>query len=994
MGLTVRDRLGRVRNRERKEREEDNSKAVKDCRKPSSCTGEDCVQTEEGESVVRLICPSCHTQSDVMVGSPDMRCQTCGRILPTASGDAPAEAVNADNGEEGLLAELREAFGTGTRGLIRRRRGAGRDASQAAGSDDSSCLSAGSWVGDFEILDELGRGGMGIVYRARQASLNRQVALKILPGAVWRGGSAIHRFRREAQAAARLNHANVVPVYAQGEHEGSYYYAMRLVEGISLDTAIKSHSQVLSSKFAKAASSAGTVATASSSAVVSAAVRVPADDTTAEVSDDFEPSTAERTTEDFRHLASLVAGVAEGLAHAHTNGVVHRDIKPNNLILGEGQRLYITDFGLAFLTDEPHMTQTGEIMGTPSYLSPEQIRGNLGAIDHRTDIYSLGTTLYELLTNRRPFVGITRDQILDAICTKEPHPPRHFDRRIPIDLQTICLRAMEKDASRRYHTAAEMAEDLRRFAEGRSILSRRTGPIEKAIKWIKRHRALTAALVAGVATLAATTGWAYSVSVGNHREADRLLRNAYAKLVHVDYHRPELVADDVERAAELGADESQLLFVRALMNLGMYDQVGAIAQIESLLAKEPDHVQAWYLLAWAHRREHNLDEALEALAQAEELGGPVTAEGWFLRGLATHFDDADAAIESYRQANLRRALEHEFFPQAVMHLARAHNQHMYATRTIDNLGEAESSLRQLIETRHYEAYPYYLLSITHRLAGEIYEGSAGARGDEQAGEYYDDALLWARRGQELYPLDDRPVTAEAECLEQLGRFDEAIEVRTRAIALADIDLHRCEGYHYRWRLHYWTGDLEAALRDIELHAECVPGSIFYTHVYLAMIRAEQGDMDTALKLARVLGDDAPTDAQRVLWSATCLRLLGQPDEATDLLLERMDEVDYAIGLCAPQTDEWVRVLYAYCAGLEELRSLEQLADQVEAPWKLMGEARFHAGAGSLGIGKRKEAADLFFEAYRAFDGAQRYTFHARIIVEKLSAGNGWPGWIP
>ena len=547
--------------------------------------------------MVEFICPSCQARTDVPDANQETRCHACGRPLGPSEGDA-AVAVGADVPDDGLVAELREAFGFGTNGL-ERHKNVGRERGNAAGGDVQ--LTEGSWIDDFEILHELGRGGMGVVYRARQASLHRQVALKVLPGALWRSGSAVHRFRREAQAAARLNHANVVPVYAQGEHDGSYFYAMRLVEGVPLDTAIKSRPELLSSSFASSATSISSAAAQPTSRPGSASEEgsPPVDETES----DRRATTDDRTTDDFRHLATLIAGVAEGLAHAHENGVVHRDIKPNNLILGDGPRLFITDFGLAFLSDEPHVTQTGEVMGTPSYLSPEQARGDVGTIDHRTDIYSLGATLYELLTHERPFQGASRDQIMTAICQTEPRRPRQISPRIPVDLETICLRALEKEPARRYATALDMADDLRRYAEGRPIRSRRISPAERAYRWVRRHKAVSTAAVAVVAALAIGSGWALSNHSVRKQEANRLVADAYDSLVHLDYHRPDLVADEVERAAQLGADEDRLLLVRSILSMGMFDQLGAIAQLEELVGRDPTYQEAWYLLAWAHTAE-------------------------------------------------------------------------------------------------------------------------------------------------------------------------------------------------------------------------------------------------------------------------------------------------------------------------------------------------------------------------------------------------------
>lgn len=934
--------------------------------------------------------------------APDEVGPGCGRPRAAGDGEKPAApqdatvhqgppdaATESDAVETALIADLREALGFQP------------DASQAGPAEqaaasvvlDPDTLPAGTRLADFKILGELGRGGMGIVYRARQISLGREVALKVLPRYARHGRVAVQRFRAEAQAAARLHHTNVVSIYAQGECEGQFYYAMELVDGVGLDTVIRSRPDLLSSTRARGGSSAGWG--------LASGTRIDTDRGPARPAADIEaPRPPNWTREDYRHLARLLAEVADALDCAHRNNVIHRDVKPHNLLLGQNNRLHLTDFGLARLTDEPHLTISGEIMGTPAYLSPEQVRGDAGKIDHRTDIYSLGVTLFELLTRRKPFAGETREQIISGIRTTEPTPPRRIDRRIPIDLETICLRAMEKSPARRHPTAALLAEDLRRFAEGRPILSRRITPLAKAAKWVRRHQALTAALVS--IGLAVVLGGGLILSVRSARqqegqrlqqEGQRLLRDAYEHLAYFDYRTPELVTADIERAAELGADPLELHLVRALAGAGTPYLSEAKAHLEAVREADPDDLRAWYLLAWMQRREHESAAAWATFEQAEQRGPPRSADAWFFRGLAMHFDDPQTAIESYRQANALRARESSFYPQAVLHLARARNQQLYATRSLDGLPEIADSLEQLIRHEHYAAYPHYLLSIAHRLAAEIYQGSRGTRDDSLVQQHYAQALEWARLGQKVDPADDRPVTAEAECLESRGLWEEALAARTRAIALATGEYQRWEGYHFRWRLHYWLGDLDAALDDLAVLREYDPQCPFYEHIYPALVYAEQGDLPTALSHARARAEQAPDNAQAVLWSATCLRLLGQPGEAADLLESHATMVDCTAELIPPQSEAWVRALYEHCQSGGPLTELDALADEVAQPWRLWGEGHFHAAARRLSGGDREGALAGFGRAYRAFDNERRYTYHAKLIYHKMQQDPAWPPWI-
>ncbi len=911
-----------------------------------------------------------------------------------------------EGNDDPLVAELRAAFGFGTRGL-------GPEGSQTDGASsrlspfgtaapELSALAPASRLGDFEILGEIGRGGMGVVYRARQVSLDRLVALKVLPASRQRHGASLERFLREARAAARLNHENVVPVYSHGECDGFYYYAMKLVEGVTLDLAIRSHPELLSATHASSAAarrfSRTRPVTKSLTVSVPGAATPPAPHPATAAPDGEATVTCDHTAQDYRHMANLLIGVAEGLAHAHANGVVHRDIKPHNLILGHEQRLYITDFGLAYLVSEPHVTVSGEVMGTPAYLSPEQVRGHIREIDHRTDIYSLGVTLYEMLTNTRPFQGETRDQVLHSISAKDPAPPRRRNPRVPVDLETICLRAIEKDPARRYPGAADFAEDLRRFVDGRPILSRRAGPMERAVKFARRNRAASTALVAAVIIAAVTSGWGLTAWAAKRAEGQRLVRKAYEQLVYNDYRRPERIAAELRTAEELKAPATAMHFVRALVAMGESNVEKTHAELAPVLAEDPGNRQALYVLAWARWRAGDPEGSREAFAQAEALGGAQGPEEYFFRGLAAHFNDPPLAMESYRRANLLRALNHQFFPQAMLHLARAQNQQMYARRTADSFAETESSLRTLITNQYYEAYPYYLLSIAHRLRAEVYENSAGTRGASDSQNHFDEALRWARAGQQVDPADDRPVTAEAECLERLGRFDEALAARNRAIALADTAQKRCEGLHFRWRLHYWLGDFPAALQDIEAHSACMPDNLFYRHVYPALVAAEMGDMATAQQHAAALAG-APDAAHsptalftmpRTILAAGVWRLLGRPAEAAELLAAS----DPAGSENNAESTAWLRALWSYSADRMTLDELEAIAAESPRPWKLMGEAWFHAGLKSLAAGDRAAATAALQQSYQSFDSALDFSFHSRILLVKLAADPQWPMWIP
>jgi serine/threonine protein kinase len=365
-------------------------------------------------------------------------------------------------------------------------------------------------LGDFEIVREIGRGGMGVVYQARQVSLNRKVALKVLGAGLGLTPHAVQRFQREAEAAARLHHTNIVPVYATGEQDGTHFYAMELIEGPSLNHVIRQLRQASEKETASAGPAPSSPVTDDPSAALTGPY-VESPDTSSGSAAGGSSTQLSSDGRYFDNVARLMAEVADALEHAHQHGVIHRDIKPSNLLLSPDGRLSVNDFGLARVLEQPGVTMTGEFVGTPMYMSPEQITAGRTPLDHRTDIYSLGATLYELLTLRQPFAGERRDQVLAQILHKEPLPPRRLNRKVPVDLETICLKAMDKDPDRRYPTAKALADDLRCYLNRFAIAARRAGPVTRMTKFVRRHKLATAvgAVILLLASAAGVTTWLY-----------------------------------------------------------------------------------------------------------------------------------------------------------------------------------------------------------------------------------------------------------------------------------------------------------------------------------------------------------------------------------------------------------------------------------------------------------------------------------------------------
>jgi TolB-like protein/Tfp pilus assembly protein PilF/predicted Ser/Thr protein kinase len=307
--------------------------------------------------------------------------------------------------------------------------------------------------GDYELLEEIGRGGQGVVYRARQKSLNRTVALKIIALGQWATKSHLKRFRLEAEAAAGINHPSIVPIYEVGERDGACYFSMGLVDGGQLNEVVR------------------------------------------------------RTPMSIRQAAELIAKVARTVHYAHEHGILHRDIKPGNILLDAKGEPHLTDFGLARLVEsESSVTQTLDVLGTPSYMAPEQALGNNAAVSSATDVYGLGAVLYQLLTGQPPFAGGATYETIKLLLDTEPRQPRQLNPKIDRDLSTICLKCLEKDPKRRYPSALAFAEDLERWLKHEPIQARHTGIFARGTKWVQRNPT-SALLAASLIALGAAAGW-------------------------------------------------------------------------------------------------------------------------------------------------------------------------------------------------------------------------------------------------------------------------------------------------------------------------------------------------------------------------------------------------------------------------------------------------------------------------------------------------------
>jgi serine/threonine protein kinase len=489
-------------------------------------------------------------------------------------------------------------------------------------------------VEGYRVIREIARGGMGVIYEAVQLKLNRRVALKVLPS-IGSGSNdqAISRFRHEATAAAKLHHTHIVPIYDFGQSGHTYYYAMELVEGQPLTEMIRRFS-------------AGNAPSAASATLVDmvrgvepgSAVRDDSStDSTSSSMSGFSSHSSSRGRVYFRHVAHWMANAADALHYAHSHDIIHRDIKPGNLMLCTDGRIMILDFGLAKSLSDVSVTTTGALVGTLRYMSPEQAMAKRMKVDHRTDIYSLGATMYELLTFQPAFRGSDEKETLGLIITKDATPPRKIVPEVPKEMETICLKTLEKDPGARYATAKDLADDLRRFIQDLPIVAKPVGPIGRAIKFARRRRAVSIAVFAILLLAVASV---LAIRANRHaRESDLAARETAreAKRLRLDGLIREGV--DLRARKEWEAADSTFMGIlkedptnyRAIMNLvavrkdrygdripeDVLDECNVL--LDRAVQADPIRSETWNAKGVFLRMRGRLEEAIAAHKKSLEL---------------------------------------------------------------------------------------------------------------------------------------------------------------------------------------------------------------------------------------------------------------------------------------------------------------------------------------------------------------------------------------
>ena len=820
-------------------------------------------------------------------------------------------------------------------------------------------IALGRQLGDFVVENQLGAGGMGLVYCARQVSLNRPVALKVLPPYLREFTSARERFRREVEAAARLRHHNIVAVYTTGEDAGVQYYAMELIDGPALSQVLEQLREQPPPELHLCQSLHAKSSDLPATTVIAAGDVTPPPAARRQEAVDLTPLYTNEGY--FAAVAKLTANVADGLDYAHLQQIVHRDIKPSNLLFSSDGEIHISDFGLAQITELPGLTRTGEVIGTPFYMAPEQISAKTSTIDGRTDVYALGATLYELLTLQPPFPGDNRYQVASQITNDQPAPPRAINRVVPQDLGTICLKALEKQPSRRYQTASAMAEDLRRYLEGRPILARRTGAIGHCVKWVRRHRAWAAALLGMCCLAISALFFAYRSHVSDARwtdaQFDQLFEAAQFAAIEGDLDRASTAIDQAE---ELGATEAQLHLLRGqhALQAGQFQQ--ACDRLELAVQLMPNNVAAHALLARAYDYNEENDKLAELSHQLDQLQ-PVTLQDFLLLGQTLAADDFDAGLRLLNEA-VRRGKTN-----VVARLVRGS---ALINRAMDSGApeHAEAALDDL------------------RIAGELLEPNVYLIGRTLEAHLVAAAAYRSISDDEKY---QRNLDAAAAAAEALRAFPEQYQ-------------------SFRWRAFYFdfVGDTEQALDDWRSMQE--------TRIaYLVIALFRLGKFDEALqlcdrRLVRYKGARFTEFFRAFILAARAkepeeVLKAFEPDgqETLDALYShRFNYIIHCLAGRLSEAQEFSRSfalkytrrphLLKYTRGeLDEEEFLEQSAQSR----RYLCQAHFYVGLTSLANGDRDTARRHFTLCAEMKTLRQLEDHMSRALLVQLEREPSWPPWI-
>jgi serine/threonine protein kinase/predicted Zn-dependent protease len=635
----------------------------------------------------------------------------------------------------------------------------------AGGADSGSPAIVLMDFGDYELLEEIGRGGQGVVYRARQKSLNRTVALKVIGLGQWATQAHLKRFRREAESAANLDHPCIVPIYDVGEREGSCYFSMKFIDGGQLD------------------------------------------------------EVAKRTPISIRDAAELIGKLARTVHYAHEHGILHRDIKPGNILVDAKGEPHLTDFGLARLLEtKSTVTHTMDVLGTPSYMAPEQASGHNGQLTSATDVYGLGAVLYQVLTGHPPFAGGTTYETVRLVLETEPRQPRLWNPKIDRELSTICLKCLEKDPKRRYSSALALAEDLEHWLKHEPISARRSGFFTHTRKWVRRNPSTTV-LVTLLVTLAVGMG----VMTWNRERKS---------VVPV----PKSIA--VLPFENLSADPDNAYFADGMQE-EILTRLASIADLKVISRTSTQRYQG---------KPRNLAEIAKQLGVANVLEGSVQKAGDKVR---VNVQLVDARSDTHLWA---KSYDRDFKDVLGVESEVAEQ---IAEALKANLSSSESHILASMRTHDTEAYDLFL-----RGEYEFHQAESSQAGDayDRADAFYRQALARDPNFGEAAAELARSRLSRHWLISPLApaELEEVKSIIDRALALApnSPEAHLALGLFFYWGHRQYENGLPGFKRALELQ----PNNAL-ARTYCAFVYRRRGEWERSLEEFQRAQELDPRDAR-------------------------------------------------------------------------------------------------------------------------------------
>ncbi len=842
-------------------------------------------------------------------------------------------------------------------------------------------------IDGFEIQREIGTGAVGTVYEAIQKSSGRKVALKLISSQHGLMSQALMRLRPEIKLLMRLEHPHIVPVFSYGEFGLVAYLTMELVSGPSLSDVIRASKLERAGIERSIMPDSPYVSNNDIESVLELLQQADSASLESATNEQQLANTSRKAPENpslksFRKIAVMMADIADALAYSHGNGVIHRSLNPANLLFSPDGKLKLTDFSIANLLEQPGMTLFGAIINSPMYMSPEQIKASAGQLDHRTDIYSLGATLYEWITLRPPFEGKYRHEIVANVIAQEPVRPRKINRQIPRSIETVCLKAMDADPGKRYQTADQMAEDLRRFASNRRIKARPVGPVTKSSRWLNKHRSLSSAILAGVLLVGVLGTFAYGVYSARRKVYVQLLETRINDAIVSTFAGDQQVPLSAMKKLEyLGPNEwvTAMLSGQYLLYSGKPNE--AVDELKRALSLNANSLEIKTELGNALRESQRLDE-LSVLSDELATAVPVSTREELFLGRWIAEQEPERGLQIIR--DVFSITKPELDNLARLILSRARWQVALDNFDVENAEDARIESQFSYYYFRYNSYAVandyqssLVAAVVLREANRITDAeelelTSGNRLRELEEQYPDSRSAALASSWQAYSIDD----TEA----RIHKFQNSIAKCVRRGMQVPGDLQ--EAYVLELLLGGRSSEAKQEFESLK------STNVNELEFLLVMLLAEDADLDLEAAQRALAALPLPK-GMAAIHRPVGLQILGKTEEAQRLYEQIRDSIALPL-----HRQAWLRKLIDYGCGSISTQELIASMDEQGISHFNRSQGHYFIGIKLLSEGKRREATQHFEECLQAHVFPSREHQLARFVLKQLKLDSNWPTWLP